>query len=91
MASLTIDVIFSDDPSYELGKTSIDHRVVAERYNVSEADVDIIHWPAARAIKITIPRWTRSGSEGDRDVYGCQQHRPLWEVPVVRPSGQPKR
>ena len=41
-------------------------------------DVKIVHFDAANAIKITMPRkGPTSGAPGDRDVYGAQQHGPL--------------
>lgn len=43
--------------------------------------VQIIHYDAASAIKITIPRPTVSGNI-DTDVFGGQQHGPLVDLEV---------
>ena len=57
--------------------------MIAELYGLEAADVKIIHFDAAKGIKITIPRkGPTSGAPGDRDVYGAQQHTPLLELRV---------
>ena len=53
---------------------------------LAPAEVSIIPFEHALAIKITVPRTigTRgSGSPGDRDVYGAQQHGPLLDIPIA--------
>jgi len=37
---------------------------------------------ASLAIKITCDRGINAGSQGDRDVYGAQQHRILVDLPM---------
>ncbi|MCX5844350.1 MAG: DUF4387 family protein [Deltaproteobacteria bacterium] len=45
----------------------------------------IVHFDPAWAIKISLVRPVVSGSVGDTDVYGAQQHAPLLklEIPVM--------
>jgi len=58
---------------------------IARRYRINEAQVALIPFERVHAIKITIPRrWGSrgSGSMGDRDVYGAQQHGPLVDLEI---------
>jgi hypothetical protein len=84
---ITIDVMFADAAIYRhvLDAKVLTALAVARRYGIGEADVDIIAFDRVFAIKITIPRrWGNrgSGSAGDRDVYGAQQHGPLLDLTV---------
>jgi hypothetical protein len=45
-------------------------------------EIRVTHYAAALAIKIAMPRSVVSGSPGDRDVYGAQQHLPLLSVEI---------
>lgn len=80
--ALTLDILFASRDRYELAAQSpaLSRAAIAHLYGVAEEDVDLMHVPAALAIKITLPRPVVAGSPGDRDVYGAQQHRPLLEV-----------
>jgi hypothetical protein len=58
---------------------------VARLYQIDAAEVRIVPYSRARAIKVTLPRlWGRAGagSPGDRDVYGAQQHAPLLTLEI---------
>ena len=77
---LTLDVIFRDRTDYERGLAALRPEVVGALYHRAAADVAVIPYPPALAIKIVLPRKTVAGSPGDRDVYGAQQHAPLLEV-----------
>ena len=81
---LTFDVIFKDRVGYERIRDSalINTSWVAATYRVPPEAVAIIHYDAANAIKITIPRPTISGDTNDGDVYGGQQHAPFVELEV---------
>jgi hypothetical protein len=79
---LTIDVAFDDDALYARAKAALVPSLFADLYRVSADDVHVVPWDAARVIKATLPRWAASGSPGDRDVYGCQQHGPLLELRI---------
>jgi len=82
----TMDVMFEDDETYRKVRDcgAINPRAIAPLYGVTDNEVAIIPFDMAKAIKITVPRRVRSGSAGDTDVYGAQQHVPLMnlEVPV---------
>lgn len=81
---LTFDIIFKDKPSYERIRKAkvINVPWIASTYHIAESEVELIEYPAANAIKITIPRHVVSGDLLDSDVYGGQQHGPLVELDV---------
>ncbi|MGK0171763.1 MAG: hypothetical protein ACI9W2_003494, partial [Gammaproteobacteria bacterium] len=56
--------------------------LIANLYSVSHNEVSIIPYDVARAIKITVPRLVPSGSFGDTDIYGAQQHGPLLGIEI---------
>lgn len=78
---LTLDIIFKSpeifrrvENSQELTKARI-----AALYGVEEDTIlSIIFFKPANAVKIVMPRRIASGSPGDSDVYGAQQHAPLF-------------
>lgn len=76
---ITFDIIFDRDDRFAAATAALPRlrHHVAERYGKTEADIRSFVYPPARAIKITIPRQIMSGSVGDSDVYGAQQHAPL--------------
>lgn len=79
---LTIDVIFGDDDNYRLviGSGVLNPSGVAALYGLQDSDVSVLDCPAARAIKLVLPRKVVAGDPGDRDVYGAQQHAPILEI-----------
>lgn len=79
---ITIDIMFDDPKLYEraLASSSLRADVIAQRYGVAE--VKVIPYPAATAIKIAMPRAVIAGTPGDTDVYGAQQHRPLLDIEI---------
>ena len=79
---LTFDIMFENEADYARGLKSpgLAAGVVAGLYGVSAHAVAVIPYPAALAIKITLPRPEPAGSPGDRDVYGAQQHAPFLGV-----------
>ncbi len=77
---ITFDIIFSDEPVYRQFKKRnlITKKLIASLYHVSEKEIlDIIYFDPARAVKINMKRSVSSGSPGETDVYGAQQHAPL--------------
>lgn len=82
----TLDVIFEDDATYRRVCDSgvITPELVARLYGIAADEVSIIPYDVAYAIKITIPRRVPSGSFGDTDVYGAQQHAPLINIEIPR-------
>jgi len=82
---LTLDIMFDDEQRYRIVKRSgvINQDLVCSLYGVQPEDVyHVVFFDAALAIKITIKRQTQSGSIGDTDVYGAQQHAPLIDVMI---------
>lgn len=79
---ITIDVMFDDDARYARVRDAgvLTPAAVAALYRVPPSTVRVIPFDRVRAIKVTLPRTSGargSGSVGDRDVYGAQQHAPL--------------
>ena len=85
---VTIDIMFANAVDYRrvLHAPSFTTGEIAQRYRISKDDVALIPFERVHAIKITIPRrWGSrgSGSAGDRDVYGAQQHGPLVDLEIA--------
>lgn len=77
---LTLDIIFKDSQVFEEARRRnlINPEVIAGLYGLDPEDIEKVLWFApARAVKIGLKRRVRSGSPGDTDVYGAQQHGPL--------------
>ena len=81
---LTFDVIFNDRATYEKVRDAgvLNRDWFAKTYRLAPEVVSIIHYDAASAIKITIPRPAISGDVDDTDVFGGQQYGPLVELDV---------
>ena len=80
---LTLDIMFREDQDYEKVKRCnlITRELVAGLYGVELERVGrVIHFDPARAVKIGLRRVLPSGSPGDTDVYGAQQHAPLLRI-----------
>ena len=78
--TLTIDLMFPDDATFAgvLASDSFNEGGIAAMYGVPVEAVRICPFERIRTIKVSLPRdGNGSGSAGDRDVYGCQQHFPL--------------
>lgn len=82
--NLTLDIFFYNSEDYEKTKTSgvINKKLISELYKIDEADIAIIEFDPAAAIKISFPRRVPSGSVRDSDVYGAQQHAPLFDIQI---------
>ena len=80
----TLDLMFADQATYErvCDCGAINSERIASLYNVSQNQVSIIPYDVAYAIKITVPRLVPSGSFGDTDIYGAQQHGPLLDIQI---------
>ena len=80
---LTLDIMFTRVEEYTIIKTEnlINASVIARLYKIPEREVmDIIYFDPAYAVKVVLKRKIVSGSPGDTDVYGAQQHAPLLEL-----------
>ena len=90
---VTVDLMFGTESTFEQVANSgvLNPETVARLYQISAAEVRVVPYARAKAIKVTLPRlWGRAGagSPGDRDVYGAQQHGPLMdlEIPMMPQS-----
>ncbi|MCD5413920.1 MAG: DUF4387 domain-containing protein [Clostridiales bacterium] len=82
---ITFDIIFDTEREYIKVKESgiINKDTIAKIYKVSKLDIEnIVFFESAKGIKITIARKISSGTIGDRDVYGAQQHAPLMNLEI---------
>ncbi|MGB4705097.1 MAG: DUF4387 domain-containing protein [Candidatus Saccharicenans sp.] len=80
---LTLDIMFKNKKYYELFKKNkiITARKIASLYKIPVSDVlKIVYFDPSQAIKVTIRRKIPSGSPGDTDIYGAQQHVPLFNI-----------
>lgn len=78
---LTFDLIFPDEASFVRAIPAITKEKVAALYHIPVENVlGIIDFAPAYAIKITIIRPSASGNIGETDVYGAQQHAPLFNL-----------
>lgn len=80
---LTLDVLFDKTEDYQRVKSSgkITRETICVLYNINESAVrHLVFFDQALGIKITILRDVPSGTVGDRDVYGAQQHAPLMNI-----------
>jgi Domain of unknown function (DUF4387) len=80
---LTFDILFDSKEFYERVKSSgkINEQTICELYNLTAEQIDhLVFYDQALGIKITILRDISSGTVGDRDVYGAQQHAPLMNI-----------
>lgn len=82
---ITFDVIFDNPENYYLVKNSgiITKELISELYNVEIDTISVVvYYDPALALKITMKRTVDSGSIGDMDVYGAQQHAPLIDIQI---------
>jgi hypothetical protein len=81
---ITLDIFFYTTADYEKTKKSgvINQEFISGLYKVDEKDLTIIEFDPAAAIKISFPRRIPSGSVRDSDVYGAQQHAPLFDIEI---------
>ena len=82
---VTLDVLFDNREAYERvrGSGKVTKESIAALYHVPvSAITDFAEYDAGMGIKITYLRQVASGTVGDRDVYGAQQHAPLMEIDI---------
>lgn len=82
---LTLDVLFDSEELYYKVKQSgqISKQTICELYQVTEDQIHhLVFFDQALGFKITISRDISSGTVGDRDVYGAQQHAPLMQLSI---------
>lgn len=78
---LTLDLMFPDAETYDEVRNSITKEKIAALYKIDANQVlSIVHFAPAHAVKITMVRPRASGDLGETDVYGAQQHTPLFDL-----------
>jgi hypothetical protein len=82
--TISFDLMFRSEAAYLQAARSpgLTAAALSVVFDSPAQDIKVTHYAAALAIKIAMPRAVVSGSPGDRDVYGAQQHLPLLSVQV---------
>lgn len=84
---VTFDVIFDNIDTYNRVKNSgvITKELISELYHVDVDTISVLEFfNPAYAFKITMKRYIESGSIGDTDVFGAQQHAPLMNIQIPK-------
>ena len=80
---VTLDVLFDNMDAYERACRVLTTERVAALYRLPLSYVaGPYRFDHALGIKLTLDRVTPSGTCGDRDVYGAQQHAPLMTIEI---------
>lgn len=81
---LTIDIMFEDMATYErvVASGRISKEVIGSVFHVNAEDVRLIPYPAAFAVKATLPRPHPSGDLADGDTLGGQLYGPLVDIEI---------
>ncbi len=82
---LTFDVMFDDEPTYARVRASgvLGAELIQQLYRIDASSLLSVHFfDAALTFKATIARAVPSGTVGDSDVLGAQQHAPLLDVEI---------
>jgi hypothetical protein len=86
---LTFDIMFDDPETYALVRDSgvLGGELMQRLYRVdADAILSTHFFDAALSFKVTIARKIGSGTVGDTDVFGAQQHAPLLDVEIPLPD-----
>lgn len=82
---ITFDILFTDPARYRAVRDSgsVTKETVARAYGIAPEEItSFFNVDMASAIKITLRRRRAQGAFGESDIYGCQQHAPLLDLPV---------
>lgn len=82
---ITLDVLFDDTEIYQKVKSSgiISREHIAALYKMEVSRIqELVFFDTALGFKVTYDRSISSGTCGERDVYGAQQHAPLAELKI---------
>lgn len=82
---ITLDVIFKNKEQFEWMKKSCiwNRERLAELYKLKPQDIcECLVYEPALAFKCTYQRAISSGAFGDTDIYGSQQHLPLYLLEI---------
>jgi len=82
---LTLDILFTQEKDYLHVKKHdiINSQLISRLYGITHDNIiKIVFFDPAWAVKITLVRTLASGSVGDTDIYGAQQHAPLFTIRI---------
>lgn len=85
--SITLDILFDEKDTYLRVKNSgvLNKEKIANLYHIEESHItEFVFFDQGLGIKITYDRDISSGTVGDRDVYGAQQHAPLFDIAITK-------
>ena len=80
---ITLDILFDNPENYQrvVNSGMINLQTICRLYHLDEKEIcDIVFYEKGLGIKITYNRPISSGTVGDMDVYGAQQHAPLMDI-----------
>jgi hypothetical protein len=82
--TLTFDILFKDDESYQRVKRSgaLNVDMFASLYRTDPSKVRFFECDRARAFKFSIPHPTIQAAPGSSDLHGGQQFIPLLDVQI---------
>ena len=81
---VTIDLMFDSEGAYRqvLDSPAFTAEKIASLYRVPVDKVAVKRFDRILTVKVVLPRRAASGSDGDTDVYGSQQHFPLGDLEI---------
>lgn len=82
---ITLDVLFDKEENYRrvVDSGAITRECICSLYSLDPIDItELVFFHKGLGIKITYNRPVSSGTTGDRDVYGAQQHAPLMGIMI---------
>lgn len=81
---VTIDLMFDTAESYKkvIDSPAFTVENIARLYHAAPGDAAIKTFERILTVKVVLPRGSSSGSPGDTDVYGSQQHFPLGNMEI---------
>jgi hypothetical protein len=81
---VTMDIMFENPRIYERVKATgaLNRGIIADLYGIEEDKLQFFHYDPGFSYKVSIPRQLSSGSVGDSDVWGAQQHAPLLDIEI---------
>lgn len=80
---ITLDVIFKNQDQFEAMRSSgvWTTETIAKLYHLDPGEIsNCLVYEPAWAFKATYQRKVSSGAFGDTDIYGAQQHLPLYDL-----------
>lgn len=84
---VSVDMVFTSEQEYRRWRDSgvITAAEVARLLKVDAGTVEVIDYPAANAIKVTLPRRVVAGSPADTDLDSAAQFVPLLALTLPAP------